>query len=98
MNMCRRFKGDPVTRLIVSVPDAVVRKIDGLLLRPDHPARGCMSEFLRLAIAEKLERDLMLSRTPPKASHQFRAGTRAKPAEVHAVNAAQARARTGAGE
>lgn len=62
MSMCRRFNGEPTTRLIVSVPDSTVRKIDKLLSRPDDPARGCMAEWLRLAIAEKLARDLMLSR------------------------------------
>jgi hypothetical protein len=31
-----------------------------LKLRGDHPAKGCRSEFVRLAIAEKLGRELML--------------------------------------
>lgn len=68
MSMCRRFNGEPITRLIVSVPDTTVRKIDKLLMQPDDPARGCMAEWLRLAITEKLVRDLMLSRPRPDAT------------------------------
>lgn len=60
MTMCRRFKGTPVSRLIVSVPAAAVAEIDTLLAHhPDHPAKGCRSEFVRLAIVEKLGRELM---------------------------------------
>ena len=59
MSMCRRFGGEPVMRLIVSVPAELVEKVDRSI-RGDHPARGCRSEFVRLAVAEKLERDLML--------------------------------------
>ena len=62
MMMCRRFKGRPVARLIVSMPADMVVTVDLLLARlPDHPARGCRSEFVRLAVAEKLGRELMLS-------------------------------------
>jgi hypothetical protein len=62
MSMCRRFKGEPVVRLIVTMPADMVAAIDQLLIeRPRHPARGCRSEFLRLAVAEKLGRELMLS-------------------------------------
>lgn len=62
MTMCRRFKGQPVVRLIVTMPTDMAAAIDELLtLRPRHPARGCRSEFLRLAVAEKLGRELMLS-------------------------------------
>lgn len=61
MSMCRRFHGQPVSRLIVSVPVATVQAIDNLLdpLGPGHrhPANGCRSEFVRQAIAEKLARD-----------------------------------------
>ena len=61
MSMCRRFNGEPVTRLIVSVPVDVVAEVDRLLvggLWPRcHPAKGCRAEFIRIAIAEKLERD-----------------------------------------
>lgn len=61
MSMCRRFHGQPVSRLIVSVPVATVQDIDNLLdpMRhgPRHPAKGCRSEFVRLAIAEKLARE-----------------------------------------
>ncbi len=61
MTMCRRFKGAPVTRLIVSVQAAAVAEIDTLIAHhPDHPSKGCRSEFVRLAIAEKLGRELML--------------------------------------
>ncbi len=59
--MCRRFKGRPVSRVIATVPDDVLQQIDRLLMQhPAHPARGCMAEFVRLALAEKLGRDLML--------------------------------------
>jgi hypothetical protein len=62
MTMCRRFNGEPVVRLIVSMPADMVAAIDQLLTaRPRHTARGCRSEFLRLAVAEKLGRELMLS-------------------------------------
>jgi len=62
MTMCRRFMGEPVVRLIVTVPADMAAAIDQLLTeRPRHPARGCRSEFLRLAVAEKLGRELMLS-------------------------------------
>lgn len=62
MTMCRRFKGEPVARLIVTMPVDMVAALDQLLAqRPRHPARGCRSEFLRLAVAEKLGRELMLS-------------------------------------
>ena len=60
MSMCRRFEGAPVMRLIVSVPADVVADVDRLItprLGIRHPARGCRAEFVRQAIAEKLERD-----------------------------------------
>ncbi len=61
MSMCRRFHGEPVTRLIVSVPVDVVDEVDQLIvggLWPHyHPAKGCRAEFIRMAITEKLERD-----------------------------------------
>lgn len=60
MSMCRRFHGEPVTRLIVSVPVSVVATIDRLIVGRwpcYHPARGCRAEFIRIAIAEKLARD-----------------------------------------
>jgi metal-responsive CopG/Arc/MetJ family transcriptional regulator len=58
MSMARRFKGQPIMRLIVSVPDDVVQAVDTLLKsKPRHPARGNRAEFVRLAIAEKLSRD-----------------------------------------
>jgi metal-responsive CopG/Arc/MetJ family transcriptional regulator len=62
MSMCRRFKGKPVTRLIVTMPADLVAAIDQILAtRSSHPARGCRSEFLRLAVAEKIGVELMLS-------------------------------------
>ena len=62
MTMCRRFNCRPVARLIVSMPADMVATLDLLLERaPGHPARGCRSEFVRLAVAEKLGRELMLS-------------------------------------
>ena len=62
-SMCRRFHAAPVVRLIVSVPDQDVVRIDRLInlrLGSEHPARGCRAEFVRLAIAEKLERDNLM--------------------------------------
>lgn len=58
MSLCRQFHGEPVARLIASVPVALVEQIDALM-REDrsHPARRCRSEFIRLALAEKLDRD-----------------------------------------
>ena len=62
MTMCRRFKGKPVARLIVTMPTDMVAALDQLLKeRPKHPARGCRSELVRLAVAEMLGRELMLS-------------------------------------
>jgi hypothetical protein len=64
-SMCRRFNGKPVVRLIVTMPAKMVAAIDLLLAEQSrHPARGCRSEFLRLAVAEKLGRDLILSGDP----------------------------------
>jgi metal-responsive CopG/Arc/MetJ family transcriptional regulator len=66
MTLCRHFHGEPVERLIASVPTALVEQIDALLWENrQHPARRCRSEFIRLALAEKLARDrrkLMISR------------------------------------
>ncbi|WP_310461063.1 hypothetical protein [Sphaerotilus sp.] len=56
--MARRFEGVPVERLIASVPTALVEQIDSLLWENrQHPARRCRSEYIRLALAEKLARD-----------------------------------------
>lgn len=62
MSMCRRFNGAKVNRLIVSVPVADVGLIDELI-RYRHPARGNRAEFVRLALAEKLERDTAARKT-----------------------------------
>lgn len=60
--MCRKFNGAKVTRITVAHPDEVLALVDSLLRQfPDHPARGCRSEFIRLAVAEKMGRELMLS-------------------------------------
>lgn len=73
MTMCRRFKGAAVSRLIVTVPADMVAAVDRLLLaNPGHPARGCRSEFVRLAVAEKLGRELMLSGAAPAQGHPLR--------------------------
>ena len=64
----RKFEGEPVSRLIVSVPVSIVGEIDQLTRkrypRPErhnlHPAFGNRSEFVRLAIVEKLERDQVI--------------------------------------
>jgi hypothetical protein len=61
MNMCRRFHGAPVVRLVISVETETTLAVDHLLdwrgPGRTHPARGCRSEFVRLAIEEKLARD-----------------------------------------
>ena len=73
MSMCRRFKGEPVVRLIVTMPTDMAAAMDQLLTeRPRHPARGCRSEFLRLAVAEKLGRELMLSGERVQATRAVR--------------------------
>ena len=65
MNMCRRFKGQAVERVTVTLSAAMVTALDLLLAQQTtHPARGCRSEFIRLAVAEKLGRELMLSSDP----------------------------------
>lgn len=56
MTLCRRFNGAPIMRVIVSVPADTVAEVD----RVAQGARLCRAEFVRLAIAEKL--DLMISR------------------------------------
>jgi len=64
----RKFGSESVTRLIVSVPVSVVGEIDRVTRckypRPNrynrHPAFGNRSEFVRLAIVEKLERDQVI--------------------------------------
>lgn len=70
MTFRRKFHGAPVVRLIVSVPVEIVEEIDELIgQRPGHwrpfggthPARRNRSEFVRLAIVEKLERDKKLN-------------------------------------
>jgi hypothetical protein len=46
----------------VTLSAAMVTALDRLLAEQTaHPARGCRSEFVRLAVAEKLGRELMLS-------------------------------------
>jgi hypothetical protein len=60
--MCRRFRGQAVARVIATLPADMVAALDQLLAeQPSHPARGCRSEFLRLAVAEKIGRELLLS-------------------------------------
>lgn len=61
MPLCRQFHGEPVARLIASVPVALVEQIDALMRENrSHPARCCRSEFIRLALAEKLARDRVM--------------------------------------
>ena len=64
------FTGNRFARLIVSVPVEIVEEVDELIgQRPGHwrpfggthPARRNRSEFVRLAIVEKLERDKKLN-------------------------------------
>lgn len=62
MSKNRLFKNQPKTRLIVSVEGDTVKIIDELIGKPfggKHPAKGNRSEFVRLAIEEKLERDMV---------------------------------------
>ncbi|WP_349573302.1 hypothetical protein [Azotobacter salinestris] len=62
MSKNRLFKDKPKTRLIVSVEVDTVEAIDELIRHPfggRHPARGNRSEFVRLAIEEKLKRELV---------------------------------------
>ncbi|RRS06409.1 toxin-antitoxin system protein [Aquabacterium soli] len=68
MTMRRAFHGTPVNRLIVSVPLPDVEAVDSLLSTRGgkHPANGCRAEFIRLAIAEKLSRDLMIKAVPKR--------------------------------
>ena len=65
-SLCRRFNGAKVERLIVSVLAATVAQVDSLLNdgRRRHAARGCRAEFVRLAISEKLARDMAPSKAP----------------------------------
>lgn len=53
----RQFFGAPVERLITSVLTADVRRIRVVITWRNHPARRSISEFVRLAIVEKLQRD-----------------------------------------
>jgi metal-responsive CopG/Arc/MetJ family transcriptional regulator len=63
--MCRRFKGQAVERVTVTLSAAMVAALDRLLSeQSSHPARGCRSEFVRLAVAEKMGRELLLSCEP----------------------------------
>lgn len=62
MGFRRKFNGHPVIRLIVSVPEEIVAEVDEAIgyrtcWDRSHPARRNRSEFVRLAIVEKLERD-----------------------------------------
>ena len=62
MSKNRLFKNQAKTRLIVSVEGDTVENIDALIGYPLggwHPAKGNRSEFVRLAIEEKLERDMV---------------------------------------
>jgi predicted DNA-binding ribbon-helix-helix protein len=52
----RKFYGEPVTRIIASVPVSTVNEIRAIIRR-GHPARNNISEFVRLAIMEKLKRE-----------------------------------------
>ncbi len=63
---CRRFHGQPVSRLIVSVPMVTVKAIDELLdPSPLCAAKMCRSEFVRQAIDEKLARGQKTAASEP---------------------------------
>ena len=55
MSKNRQFGSKPITRLIVSVETETVAAIDRLIRYPS----ANRSEFVRLAIEEKLERDVV---------------------------------------
>lgn len=62
MSKYRQFHGEPFSSLIVKVSNEVIEAVDQLTNGPAlggsrHPARGNRSEFVRLAIEEKLARD-----------------------------------------
>ena len=61
MSKLRRFHGEPVSRLIVSVTMKTVEAIDRLIAIPccggAFLSQGNRSEFVRLAIREKLNRE-----------------------------------------
>ncbi|WP_409302892.1 hypothetical protein [Pseudomonas sp. KCJK8993] len=62
MSKNRLFKEKPKTRLILSVEVDTMEAIDQLIRYPfgsRHPAEGNRSEFVRLAIKEKLKRELV---------------------------------------
>ncbi len=64
MSKLRRFHNQPVTRLIVSVPKVTIEQIDRIIKAPRpnrHPAQGCRSEYVRIALLEKIARDGGLS-------------------------------------
>ncbi len=62
MSMCSRFGSEPVVLPIFTMPaDLAVPVYEPLIERPRHLARGCRSEFIRLAVAEKLGCELMLA-------------------------------------
>jgi hypothetical protein len=59
VTMCRRFQGRPVVRLITTMPAELVQTLDLLLARQVDGKRQCRAEFVRVAVAEKVGRDLM---------------------------------------
>ncbi len=62
MSKNRLFNEASRTRLIVSVESDIVKTIDRLISYPcgnGHAAKGNRSEFVRLAVEEKLERDVV---------------------------------------
>ena len=75
MGFRRKFHGHPVVRLIVSVPVEVVEEVDdaigyGKPWGRNHPARRNRSEFVRLAIVEKLEREFREGGTTTPGGYQ----------------------------
>lgn len=63
----RYFNGAPTSRLIVTVECELVDKLDSMIKRRggnySHPCFGNRAEFVRQAIAEKLEREQHQVRT-----------------------------------
>lgn len=59
MKRKHRFGHAAKTRLIISIEERTVEQVDQLIRSrgAHHPARGNRSEFVRLAIEEKMQRE-----------------------------------------
>lgn len=59
MSKNRMFRGKPVRRLIVSIEQSTIETVDNHLNKGSCWRSGNRSEFVRLAIEEKLKRELV---------------------------------------